>query len=275
MNLLVTGVAGYTGGRLFALAGAAGWLVAGTYHRRVPDPADAGRQRYRLDVRDRDAVAALVRRLRPDAVVHTAYAQDDWVSTAAGAAHVALAAREVGARLVHVSSDAIFAGRPEPYTEVDVPAPVYPYGAAKAAAEVAVRAIDPAAAIVRTALIVGDSGSKHHRLAVDLATGRAGGALFTDEVRCPVSVDDLAAALLELAGGDFAGVLNVAGPQAVTRHELGRMIAVAHGLDPDRIPAGTGAAQGGARPGELRLDVTLASRVLATRLRPVREVLAA
>ena len=59
---------------------------------------------------------------------------------------------------------------------------------------------------------------------LDLATGRTGGALFTDEIRCPVAVQDLASALLELVGGDAAGVLNVAGPEAVSRHELGVLV---------------------------------------------------
>ena len=50
---------------------------------------------------------------------NTPYRYDDWAVTADGAAHVAVAAAEVGARLVHVSSDALHAGRPEPYADDD------------------------------------------------------------------------------------------------------------------------------------------------------------
>jgi dTDP-4-dehydrorhamnose reductase len=53
---------------------------------------------------------ALACRARPDAVINAAYRQSDWATTADGAAHVALAAAAAGARLVHVSSDAVFSG---------------------------------------------------------------------------------------------------------------------------------------------------------------------
>ena len=55
-----------------------------------------------------------------------------------------------------------------------------------------------------------------------LAAG-AEGALFDDELRCPVHVADLAAALVELAGNDIQGVLHVGGAEAMSRLELGRL----------------------------------------------------
>jgi len=176
--------------------------------------------------------------------------------------------------ITHVSSDAVHAGRVDPYADDVPPAPIYPYGAAKAAAETAVAAIDPAAAVVRTSLIVGDEHSKQVKLSLDLSTGRRRGALFTDEIRCPIDVTDLAAAVLELAGTDYAGTINVAGPQAVSRAELGRLVAVRHGLDPATVPVCTIAEGGlGARPAEVRLDSTRAAGLLRTRLRGVAEAL--
>jgi dTDP-4-dehydrorhamnose reductase len=135
-----------------------------------------------------------------------------------------------------------------------------------------VRLVDPGAAVVRTSLIVGDEGSKQVRLCLDALAGRA--ALFADEVRCPVDVGDLAAAVLELAGSDYAGRLNVAGPDAVTRVELGRLVARRYGLDPAGLTTTTIAAGGPPRPAEIRLDVSRAAAVLSTRLRGVREFLA-
>ena len=75
--------------------------------------------------------------------------------------HVALAAAMVGARLVHVSSDAVFSGAAARYDETGPPDPTTPYGAAKAAAETAVKGITPAAVIARTSLIIGDGDSQH------------------------------------------------------------------------------------------------------------------
>lgn len=227
-----------------------------------------------LDIRCRDDVTALARRARPDAVINAAYRQSGWAVTADGGAHVALAAAAAGARLVHVSSDAVFSGAAPRYDETSPPDPVTPYGAAKAAAETAVKAITPGAVIARTSLIIGDGDSKHERFVHALATGMTPGVLYTDEVRCPVHADDLAAALLELAAGPHAGVCHVAGPDAVSRHELGLLIAARDGLDRSALPAGPWPASGPARPLDVRLDSSGTQARLATRLRGARDFLA-
>lgn len=104
------------------------------------------------------------------------------------------------------------------YDESCPPDPVTPYGAAKAAAETAVRLLVPAADVARTSLIVGHGRSVHERLVHALAGGTRVGALFTDDIRCPVHVDDLAAALWEIALSDTAGMFHLAGPDALSRH---------------------------------------------------------
>jgi dTDP-4-dehydrorhamnose reductase len=192
---------------------------------------------------------------------------NDWPTNADGAAHLAIAASLCGARLVHVSSDAIFNGASGSYTEDDVPAPVNPYGAAKAAAETAVKTIMPSAAIVRTSLVIGDEAYKHVRLVLDMLAGRNDGALFTDEVRCPIHVSDLARALIELASSPYAGVLNVAGPEACSRYELGRLIARRWGYDPSLLRSSTTAESGMRRPTDVRLDIRRAQELLQTQLR--------
>lgn len=266
-GLLVTGASGYLGGVLAVRAAAAGWSMTGTCLTAVAGPG-----LVRLDVRDRDAVLAVLRQVRPSAVVHAAAAYGDWATTADGSAHLALAARDVGARLVHVSSDALFPGSPDPYDEQATPAPVYAYGAAKAAAETAVRAVSPRAVVVRTSLIVGDGRSPHERHVRELLAG-ADGVLFTDAIRCPVHVHDLADALLELASGDYAGVLHVAGTHAVSRHQLGVLVALRDGRDPATLRAAARAELGSVIPGEVRLSVARAQDLLRTRLRGVEEFL--
>jgi dTDP-4-dehydrorhamnose reductase len=260
--VLIAGAGGYLGREVARQASAAGHAVTG------PPSAD-------LDITSRSAVLTLTNSVRPDVIVNAAYRASSWTACADGGAIMALAAVACGARLIHVSSDAVHRGRPAPYLDDDEPTPIFPYGAAKAAAETAVAAIDPAAAIVRTSLIIGDAHSKQITMALDLAAGRRPGALFTDEYRRPVDVHDLAAAILELASTDYSGLLNIAGPQTLSRAELGRLAALRYGADPAAIPICPTAEGGlGPRPGNVLLDSTRAESLLTTRLRPASESLA-
>ena len=272
VNLLVVGGSGFLGLRITRLALLAGHRVTATCHASAPPDVDADWRR--LDIRCRDDITALARRARPDAVINAAYRQSDWATTADGGAHVALAAAAAGARLVHVSSDVVFSGSAPSYDETSPPDPVTPYGGAKAAAETAVKATAPDAVIARTSLIIGDGDSKHERLVHALAAGAAPGVLYTDEVRCPVHVTDLAAALLELAAAPPAGTCHVTGPDAVSRHELGLLIAARDGLDPSALPGGPRPAARFPGPLDLRLDSTRTQARLGTRLRGAREFLA-
>ena len=244
-GLHVTGATGYLGAELI---------------RRCPSATSE-----RVEIRDADAVSALLARLRPQVVIHTAYRQDGdgaWEVTVEGAENVARAASQVGARLVHLSTDVVFDGRKgSPYVEEDAPCPVTDYGRAKAEAEERVRAAHPRALVVRTSLIVGGPGfapSKHEHVAVDPTA-----TFYEDEIRCPIQVGDLAGALLELVALDLSGVLHVAGADAVSRAELAELIAR---RAVRRAPAPLG------RPLDCALDSSRARTLLRTELRGARGV---
>jgi dTDP-4-dehydrorhamnose reductase len=216
----------------------------------------------------------VIKETAPDAVINASSGQGDWAVTADGAVRVAMAAAQHGCRLVHVSSDAVFSGSRIHYDETCLPDPVTPYGAAKAAAETAVRLLVPSAAVARTSLIVGDGGSVHERMVHALAADPREEVLFTDDIRCPVHVDDLASALRDLAmSSDRTGVFHLAGSDAVSRHELGALIARRDGLDATRLPAGlrTDSRMPGAL--DVRLDSSATQERLGTRLRGAREFL--
>jgi len=272
VRILTIGGSGYLGSVVTCQAADAGHDVIATYFTQ---PGSCPGVRWcQVDVRQRVHVEALMSALRPDVIVNAAYRQREWQSTADGAAYVALAATRLGARLVHMSSDAVFSGTKPSYDENAVPEPINSYGAAKASAETAVRAVDPGAAVVRTSLIIGDGRSPQEAAVHKLAAGSGSGVLFTDEIRCPVHVADLAAALLELAADDAAGIQNVAGTDAVSRYELGCLIARRDGLDESLLPAGRQASLGLPRPLEIRLDCRRTQARLRTRLRGAREFLA-
>jgi len=266
VRLFVTGLGGYLG---HAIAAATPGEVAGTIrHQSAP----RGTQAFRVDVRDTRAIAAALREVGPDAVVHTAFVQqgDELTSiNVEGSAVVASAARRAGLRLVHVSSDAIFAGElGRPVCEADPPRPTTAYGASKAEAELAVSAAHPEAVIVRTSLIYGGERPSIH----ELRALHPASAFYSDAVRCPVVAPELAAALIELASLPHVhGPLHVAGPDAVSRLEFARLIVAAYGGDPATVQ---GTVRPAGYPGDVELDCSRAAAILRTRFRGVREVLA-
>jgi dTDP-4-dehydrorhamnose reductase len=271
--MLVTGGSGHLGGELLRRSAAAGWRAYGTWHTRAMD----GPQ---LDIRDAAAVDDLVRRIGPQVVVHTAYrpsGADMHDVNVIGAVHVARSARKAGARMVHISTDVVFDGRRDrAYTEGDPPSPIIEYGRSKLAAEQAVRAADPDALILRTSLLYGgDPARGHDRVVLDALDGKIDMAFFTDELRCPVHVQDLAGVVLELAHSRRCGVLHAAGADVVSRFEFARHVAAAHGRDPALVRAASSASEPVRRPLNCALDSSRLAGICSARLRGVREVLAA
>ena len=241
MRLHVTGATGYLGRELLRLR---------------PDSTTE-----RVEVLDAHAVAEAFARLRPDVVVHTAYRQEEPAVNAVGSENVARAAAAVGARLIHLSTDVVFDGRKgAPYVEEDPLAPVTDYGRSKAEAEERVLQAHPESLLVRTSLLYGGAvPSPHEEAARDPSR-----TFFTNEIRNPVQVGDLAAALLELAELDVSGPLHVAGADAVSRAGFAELIACRPVRSAPAPPT---------RPLDCSLDSSRAQAMIRTRLRGVREVL--
>lgn len=262
VDLLVVGGTGLLGRELVRRAIAAGRQVVATHHTSAP--GDGGTWRP-LDLRDPAGVRSLIGELGPAAVVNAAYVQqgaDLRSITATAPAVAADAAAAVGARFVHVSSDVVFRG--DIVGPLDEHTPTNPrtdYGRAKADAETAVLIADPGAVVTRTSLLWGGPAvGAQERLVLDPAT-----TFFTNQVRCPLRVDRLAAALLELADRpEITGVLHVAGAEAVDRLTFARRLAPGLGVDPTRLRGVMD--RSGTRPDHLHLDSARARRLLAAPL---------
>jgi dTDP-4-dehydrorhamnose reductase len=279
MKILITGGSGYLGRHLTAKA--ANRFEVYTTYSSQPTQIKAG-QALPLTLTAHDNVLRLVNQLEPAAIIHTAAlnpgmgTDEEMIQVnALGSRYVAEAATAIGARLVYVSTDVVHSGRNAPYTDDAPPAPLNGYGRSKAQAEAAVAQVDPSAAIVRTSLIYGleemDRGTEGF---VNRLKDGQPLVLFSDVIRQPVWVDSLAAALLRLIEVDYAGTLNVAGRQALTREEFGRRMLAWWGIEPGNLlQAGLAADIAPVTPLDLRLTITKAEQLLQMTLPGVDEVL--
>ena len=228
------------------LAGSAGQLGAALVRTLGDQVAWAG-GREALDVRDGAAVLRVVQAARPDVVINaTAYNKVDAAEVetaealavnAAGPRHLARAAREAGAVVVHVSTDYVFDGtRRAPYTEDDPPRPLSAYGVSKLAGELMVAASGAPFLIVRTSAVFGSGGSRGkggsfvERI---LARARAGEPVrvVDDQVLSPTYAPDLASAILALLETGARGLFHVTGAGSTSWHGFAVAALRRAGLD--------------------------------------------
>lgn len=275
MRLYITGGSGYLGSMLVQLATTHGWNVRySVFQNNTANDARADV----VDLRKRGNLSDALNTFKPDAVIHTAYVQQDpdlHAITVLGAIEAAAASARLRARHIHMSSDMVFAGTATEYDEIDIPKPIIPYGTAKAIAEAGVTQANPEASIVRTSLIYSPlhmAPSRHEQIALDAAAGRNDMAFFVDEFRCPVLVDELANALLILLGQKHRGPLHLVGAQAISRYDFALKIVTARGGDPRKLHASSLTTMRLPRPARLILKSSYPHP--AWRLRGVDEALA-
>lgn len=167
-----------------------------------------------LDVTDRDAVEALLSEIKPDILFNAAaYTAVDKAESEEAAAHavnatavglLADAARRMGARFVHVSTDFVFDGAVGVPYPPDAPAnPLNVYGRTKLAGETLA---GDDALIVRTAWVYAPTGSNFVRTMLRLMNERPEVRVVADQIGTPTYAPGLAMALWKLAMAGVTGV---------------------------------------------------------------------
>jgi dTDP-4-dehydrorhamnose reductase len=235
-RLLLTGSGGLLGRALTA-------ELAGSFElRSLP--------RERLDVTDASAVAAEVASFRPDVVVNAAgytavdRAEDEPEAALAvndvGVGHVVAAANEVGAVVVHVSTDYVFDGRKgEPYDEGDLPRPVNAYGRSKLAGERRVRAAVRHLLVRSQGLFAAGEECFPESILASAVAGRA--LRVADDVTTGVTyAPDLARAIRLLLARGACGLFHVANEGSLSWADFGRAVLDAAGLEGaalERVPS--------------------------------------
>ena len=208
MKILVTGAAGMLGSDVVRAAEFVNHEVVGVAHSE-------------LDVTDRQAVTRMLLQERPGAVVNCAAytdvdgSEDDLGGAmdvnAEGAACVAAAAAEIGARVLYPSTDYVFDGsKSEPYVESDAPRPHSVYGQSKLAGEHETAEANPRHYIVRSAWLFGTSGRNFVETMLSLARDHGEVLVVRDQVGCPTYTAHLADALVRLLDTEAYGVHHLA-----------------------------------------------------------------
>lgn len=233
MRVFITGHRGQLGRALMARLGSEHTLEGGD----LPD----------WDMTDPAQAAERIREAAPDAVIHAAALTNvDYCArnpeeavrvNGVGTYNIVMACREVGARLIAISTNEVFDGQAQrPYQEYDSRHPANPYGYSKVVAEQVVERFAPDYAIVRTAWLYAPGGVNFiHKI---LERARAGQPLrvVTDEVGSPTHVEDLADGLAKLLAVGKPGVFHLTNAGACSRYEFAQEIVRLAGLDVDIEP---------------------------------------
>lgn len=155
-----------------------------------------------LDITDIEAVLKLARERKPDVIINCAAhtnvdkCEEQWdlayKINAIGPRNLSIAARELDAKMIHVSTDYVFEGNgTQPYTEFDAPNPVSAYGKTKLEGEKFVKEFAPKYFILRTAWLYGD-GKNFVKTMLKLAENHDEVSVVCDQLGTPTSAVELA-----------------------------------------------------------------------------------
>ena len=142
-----------------------------------------------------------------------------------------------GARMVHVSTDAVFDGQRGDYTEEDLPNPLSVYAQTKLEGEQAVAEANPAAIIARVNLFGWSLTGKRSLAEFFFYNLSAGKRVmgFTDVYFCPLLANDLAHIFIKMLASDLSGLYHVLSRDCFSKYTFGMMIARRFGLDESLI----------------------------------------
>lgn len=286
-RLLITGGSGLLGSNIARLT-ARDFEVFATYNSH---PYQISGCRFLpLDIRDKQRVISMFEEIKPNRVIHTValvnidyceeHAQEAWMTNVEGTENVALAAKEIGAKIIYISTDSVFNGRKGMYAEEDVPHPINIYARTKLEGERRVQHWLPDSIIVRTAFYGWSPGNSGKVSLADWVVGglREGRTLkmFTDVFFSPIFVDNMVKVIIEIHRKNLSGVYHTAGSERCSKYNFGLEIAQAFGLDKNLIQPSFIAESGlrAPRPKDISLNVAKISGVVDTRLLNVREGIA-
>lgn len=240
-DVLVLGANGQVGAALVALLDAEGiaWR-ASTRSGALPD----GRPCARIDLAEPGSAAAALATLRPALVINaTAYTAVDRAESepalaqrinAEAVGELGDAAKRIGARIVHYSTDYVFPGSAaRPYREDDATGPVSVYGRSKLAGEQALSASGAEALTLRLAWVYAPNGQNFLRTMLRVGAERDTLRVVADQIGAPTPAHWIADATLRAVAGGAVGLYHLTPQGQTSWHGYAEAIfegAIARGL---------------------------------------------
>jgi len=244
----VIGANGQLGSDVVLALDAAGWQTVPLTHQDC-------------EISDLHSVEAVLKAIRPEFVVNTAAMHNvekcesdperAYLTNAIGARNLAVVTGEVGAALLHVSTDYVFDGKKTtPYIEGDEPLPLNVYGNSKLAGECYVRTINPRHFVLRTSALYGrkpcraKGGLNFVDLMLRLAREKGRMRVVDSEYVSPTATDDVAEQIALLSKTEAYGLYHGTAEGSCSWYEFAREIlsltrteAKLSVASPDEFPA--------------------------------------
>lgn len=198
----------------------------------------------RIDLRNDEAVAALLDEYCPDVVLHLAANKNVFFCEENKAvAHetnfgitqnLARVCMDNGIRMVFLSTDYVFGADNAMHSEASTPCPTTQYGRDKAESEAFMKSHLASCSIVRSAGLYGFSGDLVQVIRQALAKGQPFNA-FGNLKNCPTAMNDLASMLDIILKRGLSGTYHCVGPEILSRFDYAVQVARAFGLDESLI----------------------------------------
>ncbi len=183
-----------------------------------------------VDITQGSNTARFITQTMPDVIVNcAAFTNVDACETqiseafavnATGAKNIALAGKETGSKIIHISTDYVFDGtKNQSYAETDRPNPVSIYGKSKYEGELAIQEISDLYAIIRTAWLYGQYKKNFVTTMLDLGKKNSSVSVVTDQFGSPTYTADLSYAIWNVISKDLQGIYHVANTGICSRYE--------------------------------------------------------
>ncbi len=234
MRWLVVGAAGMLGQDLVEAISTVGHEVVGADRPEI-DITDAGQCDRVLGSSEFDVLVNCAAFTAVDAAEEREASA--FAVNALGAANLARAAHHHKVRMVHISTDYVFAGDgTEPYPADAPVAPRSAYGRTKAAGEWALRALAPDHLLVRTAYLYGARGACFPKTIARVAQDKGGLEVVDDQIGQPTWTVDLADLILRLVAADApSGTYHGTASGQASWFEFARAVVASAGMDPQIV----------------------------------------